>query len=90
MFYFMAPFFVFLETLVDVFFRLPYQIVLSLLDTFYPIYVFCGVACIAGGIIGVTARIISNVLVSLLEVRPSVKTEVAYRLRKLDKGKAKA
>ena len=87
----MAPFFVFLETLVEVFVRLPYQIVMSLLDTFYPIYVFCGVACITGGIIGVTARIISNVLVSLLEVGSPVKTEVEYlRLRKLDKGKAKA
>ncbi|RDB17527.1 hypothetical protein Hypma_001260 [Hypsizygus marmoreus] len=64
-FYFLAPAFVFFEIATDVFLRFPYQVALYLLDAFYPIYVFCGVACITGALVGVTGRLVAGLLVDL-------------------------
>jgi hypothetical protein len=62
-FYLLAPAFVFLQLVANVFVVLPYRTTLSLLDVFYPIYVFCGVACIAGGLVGLSGRLITGMLV---------------------------
>jgi hypothetical protein len=88
-FYLMAPLFVFIETLVDIFVHVPYEIAMNLLDTFYPIYVFCGVACITGGLLGLTGRIISSILVHLLE-EPEPYGKKALEERRAAKGKSKA
>jgi len=42
---------------------LPYRIVLASLDLFYPVYVFCGVACITGTLVGLSGRLITGILV---------------------------
>jgi hypothetical protein len=62
-FYLLAPAFVFFQLVADIFVVLPYRTTLSLLDVFYPIYVFCGVACIAGGLVGLSGRLITGLLV---------------------------
>lgn len=47
---------VFVQVLFDVLVLTPYNSVIYLVDAIYPLYVFCGVACITGVILGVLAR----------------------------------
>ncbi|KAJ3751250.1 hypothetical protein DFH05DRAFT_1386468 [Lentinula detonsa] len=54
--YILAPVTVFMQVLLDVFVLMPYNMVIYLVDAMYPVYVFCGVACITGVIVGVLAR----------------------------------
>ncbi|KAJ3785390.1 hypothetical protein GGU10DRAFT_354964 [Lentinula aff. detonsa] len=54
--YILAPVTVFMQVLLDVFLLMPYNMVIYLVDAMYPVYVFCGVACITGVIVGVLAR----------------------------------
>ncbi|KAE9392958.1 hypothetical protein BT96DRAFT_924395 [Gymnopus androsaceus JB14] len=73
--YILAPFIVFLEVLFDIFLLTPYNLVVYLVDAVYPLYVFCGVACITGVVIGVVARwivlgIIEIVQIDVVEEQP--------------------
>lgn len=72
--YLLAPIIVFFQILVDLLVFTPYSITIYALDAFYPIYVFCGVACIAGATIGVIARGIAMLLVTV-SVGPEVDSE---------------
>ncbi|KAH7868226.1 uncharacterized protein C8R40DRAFT_851683 [Lentinula edodes] len=54
--YLLAPVIVFVQVLLDVLVLMPYNSVIYLVDAIYPLYVFCGVACITGVIVGVLAR----------------------------------
>lgn len=63
--YIFAPVIVFSELVVDVFVRLPYQLAAYLLDAFYPVYVFCGVACIIGALFGLFGRLLAGFLVDI-------------------------
>jgi len=67
--YLSAPLTVFLDAVMEIFIRWPYAIVLYLLDILYPVYVFVGVACIVGSLVGITGRIMSQILVGLLAIR---------------------
>lgn len=79
--YVLAPIIVFSQILIDLLVFTPYSIAVYALDAFYPIYVFCGVACIAGATIGVIARGIAVLLVSVTEgPRVDSESEVAEQL----------
>ncbi|KAF5391785.1 hypothetical protein D9757_001647 [Collybiopsis confluens] len=55
-FYILGPFIVFGQILLDALLLTPFNILLYLLDAVYPLYVFFGVACITGTIVGLLAR----------------------------------
>ena len=67
--YLFAPVIVFSELVVTIFFFAPYKSILYLLNALYPLYVLAGVACITGGVLGITGRGLSRLLVRLLQVR---------------------
>jgi len=78
--YILAPFTVFFDIVTTVFVSAPYKTLTYILDAIYPLYVFCGVACIIGCLLGIAGRVVCWVLVSSVEVeddRPTraVKTE---------------
>jgi len=76
--YAFAPFTVLAQILFEIFVATPYYVVVYLLDLFYPVYVFCGIACIVGASIGLVARISASYLVGLVvgrEVDSSRHTE---------------
>src|SRR4051794_26084469 len=62
--YIFAPVIVFMDIITTIFIRAPYAVVVYLLDALFPLYVFCGVACITGGIIGLTARLLCRAVVA--------------------------
>jgi hypothetical protein len=63
--YVFAPIIVFSELVVDVFVRLPFQFTSYLLDAFYPVYVFFGVACITGALLGLFGRLLAKFMVNI-------------------------
>jgi hypothetical protein len=65
--YVIAPVTVFLDLIVAVFIRAPYNGVIYLLDALFPLYVFCGVACITGGLLGLTGRILCRIVINLIQ-----------------------
>ncbi|CAA7264023.1 unnamed protein product [Cyclocybe aegerita] len=67
--YLFAPVTVFLDILATVFVRSPYRIVSYLLDALFPLYVFCGVACITGGVLGLAGRLLCRVILNAVQLR---------------------
>ncbi|KAJ3720638.1 hypothetical protein FB446DRAFT_739307 [Lentinula raphanica] len=63
--YILAPVTVFIQTLHNLLILTPYHVVTYLLEAIYPVYVFCGVACITGAIVGILARQIVLYLIEL-------------------------
>ena len=78
--YFFAPAFVFLRIVADLLIVLPYRTTLSVLDMFYPLYVFFGVACITGTLVGLSGRLITELLIQAAYVEHT-------RIRKVETGK---
>uniref|UniRef100_A0A8H7XK45 Uncharacterized protein n=1 Tax=Psilocybe cubensis TaxID=181762 RepID=A0A8H7XK45_PSICU len=64
--YVLGPAIVFVDIFTTVFIRAPYTIIVYLMEALYPLYVFCGVACITGVILGLSARIISRLIVAAM------------------------
>jgi hypothetical protein len=54
--YILAPATVLAQVILDILVFTPYHFAVYLVDLIYPIYVFCGVACIIGVIIGYVAQ----------------------------------
>ncbi|KAF7373950.1 hypothetical protein MSAN_00607500 [Mycena sanguinolenta] len=54
--YILAPFLVFAQLLLEIMIYTPYRTIVFLADAVYPAYVFLGVACIAGALLGWTGR----------------------------------
>jgi hypothetical protein len=59
----------------------------------YPLYVFCGVACITGGLLGLVGRVLCRVVINMVQ-REEGKTDglppVKRKLKPVDKkGKGK-
>ncbi|KAF9035099.1 hypothetical protein BDP27DRAFT_1455610 [Rhodocollybia butyracea] len=54
--YILAPATVLAQVILDILVFTPYHFAVYLVDSIYPIYVFCGAACIIGVIIGYVAR----------------------------------
>ncbi|KAJ7775368.1 hypothetical protein B0H16DRAFT_42886 [Mycena metata] len=55
--YILAPGLVFVHIFLDVFVYFPYRAILYVADAIYPVYVFLGVACVAGALIGLSGRL---------------------------------
>ena len=60
--YLLSPIIHFLATIANLLFLTPFTTTRYFLNSFYPIYAFCGVACITGIVVGVGARGISALL----------------------------
>ncbi|KAA1474516.1 hypothetical protein DENSPDRAFT_841114 [Dentipellis sp. KUC8613] len=54
--YVLAPFIVTSQILLDAFVIIPYRATIYILQAIYPLYVFVGVACICGALLGFGAR----------------------------------
>lgn len=65
--YILAPALVLLDITTTLFLRTPYRTAVYLLEAVYPLYVFVGVACITGGILGLAARVLSRVIIVSLQ-----------------------
>jgi hypothetical protein len=55
--YILAPVIVFVQLLFDLVVTTPYRVISYLSDAFYPVYVFVGVACITGALVGLGGRL---------------------------------
>ncbi|KAJ3574853.1 hypothetical protein NP233_g1477 [Leucocoprinus birnbaumii] len=55
--YILAPLISFLSILYSITLETPYTFIIWLLEALFPLYVFCGVACITGSLIGLGGRI---------------------------------
>ncbi|KAJ6517700.1 hypothetical protein DFH09DRAFT_1373013 [Mycena vulgaris] len=55
--YILAPIIVFVQILLDVAVYSPYRAVVYMADAFHPAYVFLGVACIVGALVGLSGRL---------------------------------
>lgn len=64
--YLLAPFLVFAATVINVSILAPLSAARDLLNSLYPVYVFCGVACITGIMVGLGGRGISVLLTRTL------------------------
>lgn len=65
--YILAPIFVFVALVTDLFVLTPYSTLVNVLHSFYPVYVFCGVAFIISGIVGVTGRVMIAVVQKVVQ-----------------------
>ena len=79
--YILAPVFVFLDIAATLFLRTPYRTAAYLLDAAFPLYVFVGVACITGGILGLLARVLSRVIIVSLEPPPVDVTDIPPKVK---------
>ncbi|KAJ7433706.1 hypothetical protein B0H11DRAFT_1758718, partial [Mycena galericulata] len=55
--YIAAPIIVFVQLILEVVMYSPYRAILFVSDVFYPAYVFVGVACITGAVLGLSGRL---------------------------------
>jgi hypothetical protein len=65
-FYVLSPFVVFGQIILGVFFVTPYHVAVDFFVAVQPFYVFCGVACISGAVIGLSGRVIASVASSVI------------------------
>lgn len=65
--YLLAPLIVFLQILVEVAILSPFKVFMYLADALYPLYVFVGVACITGALVGYVCRFVALYAVLLVE-----------------------
>ncbi|KAF8868466.1 hypothetical protein BD779DRAFT_1001493 [Infundibulicybe gibba] len=63
--YIVSPAIVFLNISYTLLLSTPARIVVYLFDAFYPLYVFFGVACITGALLGLAGKLLSSLLVEL-------------------------
>ncbi|PPQ78565.1 hypothetical protein CVT25_011777 [Psilocybe cyanescens] len=62
--YVLAPVIVFLDIVATIIIRAPYRTITYLLEELFPLYVFCGVACITGVLLGLSARVLARAIVT--------------------------
>ena len=86
--YLFAPAFVFLKIVTDFLIVLPYRITLSVLDVFYPFYVFFGVACITGALVGLSGRLITELLIQAALVE-DIRTRKLEMVKKTKRARVK-
>jgi len=65
--YLLSPLFVFVQLVLGLFFVIPYQAFVSFFDAVQPIYIFCGVACITGALVGLGGRLAASFLNAIIE-----------------------
>lgn len=64
--YLAAPLLVFAATVINIFVMVPLSMAHHLLISLYPVYVFCGVACVTGIVVGMGGRGLSAILTRTL------------------------
>ncbi|KAI0073667.1 hypothetical protein K474DRAFT_170000 [Panus rudis PR-1116 ss-1] len=64
--YLLSPFLLFAQIVLDGLVYTPYRILAYLVYSLYPIYVLVGTACIAAGVLGMTARFVTHIVKSIL------------------------
>jgi hypothetical protein len=64
--YAIAPLVVFLQFTFDLLILSPYALIAYFLHAIYPVYVFVGVACITGSLIGFSGRTLALFLTALI------------------------
>ena len=64
--YILSPFIVFGQIVVGVFFVIPYHAVVDFFVAVQPFYVFCGVACISGVLIGLCGRVFAGAVSAVI------------------------
>ena len=69
--------------MLGVFFVAPYHVAVDFFVAVQPLYVFCGVACISGAVIGLGGRVIASVASSVFMGPEGVEKE-SIRLAPLD------
>ncbi|KAF7341526.1 hypothetical protein MVEN_01890100 [Mycena venus] len=69
--YILAPVIVFIQIFLEIFVYTPSRAIIYLSDAFYPAYVFLGVACITGGLLGLVGRLTVNGVVYIITPPPS-------------------
>ncbi|KAF9270809.1 hypothetical protein L218DRAFT_58669 [Marasmius fiardii PR-910] len=57
--YVLAPFIVFVQIILGLVVFTPYSAFVYLTDAIYPLYVFCGIACIVGVLMGVLGKLLA-------------------------------
>lgn len=65
--YILSPLIVFCQILLGLFFVVPYEAVVKFFVVIQPVYVFCGVACITGAVIGLGGRFVASFFNVLIE-----------------------
>ncbi|KAJ6534349.1 hypothetical protein B0H19DRAFT_1272066 [Mycena capillaripes] len=55
--YILAPVVAFVQLILEISVYTPYRVIVFLCDAFYPVYVFLGVACITGALLGLSGRL---------------------------------
>ncbi|KAK7045265.1 hypothetical protein R3P38DRAFT_2883270 [Favolaschia claudopus] len=68
--YLLAPLFIFIQLLLEVLVHAPYRATLYVADVVYPAYVFVGVACITGALVGLGGRLAVHGIVHLVMPPP--------------------
>lgn len=65
--YILSPLIVFCQILLGLFFIVPYQAIVNFFVAIQPVYVFCGVACITGAVVGLGGRLVERLLNTIIE-----------------------
>jgi len=60
--YLVAPLLAFAAMIINIFFLTPFRMTCYVFNSLYPVYVFCGVACITGIVVGMGGRRLSALL----------------------------
>ncbi|KAF9790347.1 hypothetical protein BJ322DRAFT_382719 [Thelephora terrestris] len=60
--YLVAPLLVFVTMIINISLLAPFSAARYVLSSLYPIYVFCGIACITGVVVGIGGRVLSALL----------------------------
>ena len=64
--YILAPFITFSSILFVIAVGTPFSLLKWLLEALFPLYVFCGVACITGGLLGFCGRFLCSIIIKSL------------------------
>jgi len=77
--YIMSPVIVFGQIVAGVFFVIPYHAVVDFFVAVQPFYVFCGVACISGALIGLGGRVFAGVVSAVIVGHEEVESRSSSR-----------
>ena len=65
--YMLSPLIVFVQLFLGLFFVIPYQALVNFFIAIQPVYVFCGVACITGAVVGLGGRVVASFFNAVIE-----------------------
>ncbi|KAJ6534354.1 hypothetical protein B0H19DRAFT_1185841 [Mycena capillaripes] len=77
--YILAPVVAFVQLVLEISVYTPYRVIVFLSDAFYPVYVFLGVACISGALLGLSGRLAVLGALQILAPQPPSPVEYAQK-----------